>query len=186
MIAVVLELVSVAASLLPRVEGVDVFDQVTTFVPNVVALAGPAKPKVAITKTMAMRQNAREREERRDKCTKWSYEPGLHRETGLSKSRPIEKLPFNDAVAAVLIAIPRGEVLSYGEVAAEAGYPGAARAVGNLLQSTDLDLPWWRVVTADGRLVPGYESVHATRLRAEGVTVRNGRVPGMRSGGRRR
>ena len=44
----------------------------------------------------------------------------------------------------MLIAIPRGEVLSYGEVAAEAGYPGVARAVGNLLQSTDLDLPWWR------------------------------------------
>jgi methylated-DNA-protein-cysteine methyltransferase related protein len=109
----------------------------------------------------------------------------LHREPGLSKSRPIEKLPFNDAVVAVLTAIPRGEVLSYGEVAAEAGYPGAARAVGNLLQSTDLDLPWWRVVTADGRLVPGYESVHAAHLRGEGVTVRNGRVPGMRSAGRR-
>jgi methylated-DNA-protein-cysteine methyltransferase-like protein len=104
----------------------------------------------------------------------------------LSKSRPIEKLPFNDAVVAVLSAIPRGDVLSYGEVAAEAGYPGAARAVGNLLQSTDLDLPWWRVVTADGRLVPGHERVHASRLRGEGVTVRNGRVPGMRSTARRR
>jgi methylated-DNA-protein-cysteine methyltransferase-like protein len=104
----------------------------------------------------------------------------------LSKSRTIEKVPFSDAVVAVLAAIPRGEVLSYGEVAAEAGYPGAARAVGNLLQSTDLEVPWWRVVTADGRLVPGHEKVHAARLRAEGVSVGNGRVRGMRSGRHRK
>jgi methylated-DNA-protein-cysteine methyltransferase-like protein len=104
----------------------------------------------------------------------------------LSKSRTIEKLPFTDAVIAVLAAIPPGEVLSYGEVAAEAGYPGAARAVGNLLQSTDLELPWWRVVTASGRLVPGHEKVHTAHLRAEGVTVRNGRVGAMRSARRNR
>jgi len=92
---------------------------------------------------------------------------------------------FRDAVVAVLTAIPLGEVLSYGEVAAEAGYPGAARAVGNLLQSGDLDVPWWRVVAANGRLVPGDEKTHAAHLRAEGVTVRNGRVGGMQSKRRR-
>jgi len=86
---------------------------------------------------------------------------------------------FRDAVVAVLTAIPRGEVLSYGEVAAEAGFPGSARAVGNLLQSGDIDVPWWRVVTANGRLVPGHEKAHAAHLRAEGVTLRNGRVGGM-------
>ena len=65
--------------------------------------------------------------------------------------------------------------MAYGEVAAEAGFPGAARAVGNLLRTTP-DLPWWRVVNAAGRLAPGNEAAQAQRLRAEGVAVRNGRV----------
>ncbi len=76
---------------------------------------------------------------------------------------------------AVLERTGPGEVLSYGEVAAEAGFPGAARAVGNLLRGA-VGLPWWRVVTASGRLVPGKETDHAERLRAEGVTVLDGRV----------
>jgi methylated-DNA-protein-cysteine methyltransferase-like protein len=135
---------------------------------------------------MAIRPNDTNRDERCDERTKWFYEGWLHREAGLSKSRMIEKLSFTDAVVAVLVAIPPGEVLSYGEVAAEAGYPGAARAVGNLLQSTDLDVPWWRVVTAAGRLVPGHEKAHTAHLRAEGVTVRNGRVGAMRPARRAR
>jgi methylated-DNA-protein-cysteine methyltransferase related protein len=84
---------------------------------------------------------------------------------------------FEDRVVEVLLRLQPGEVVSYGEVAAEAGFPGAARAVGTLLARTDVDVPWWRVVTATGRLVPGYEQEHARRLRAEGVEVRNGRVP---------
>ena len=49
--------------------------------------------------------------------------------------------------------------------------PGAARAVGHLLATSGDDLPWWRVVTASGRLVPGHEVEHARRLRDEGVPV---------------
>jgi len=82
---------------------------------------------------------------------------------------------FEDAVEEVLRAIPRGEVMTYGEVAAEAGYPGAARAVGTLLSRSGGALPWWRVVAANGRLVPGHEPEHARRLRAEGVKVVDGR-----------
>jgi methylated-DNA-protein-cysteine methyltransferase-like protein len=82
---------------------------------------------------------------------------------------------FEDAVEEVLRAIPRGEVMTYGEVAAEAGYPGAARAVGTLLSRSGGALPWWRVVAANGRLVPGHEPEHAKRLRAEGVKVLDGR-----------
>jgi alkylated DNA nucleotide flippase Atl1 len=66
--------------------------------------------------------------------------------------------------------------MTYGEVALEAGRPGAARAVGNILARCDGGLPWWRVVTATGRLVPGNEIEHASRLRGEGVRVTNGRV----------
>ena len=89
---------------------------------------------------------------------------------------------FEDAVEEVLRAIPPGEVLTYGEVAAEAGYPGAARAVGALLAHSDGTLPWWRVVTASGRLVPGHEAEHVRRLRAEGVPVTDGRRVRMRRG----
>ena len=82
---------------------------------------------------------------------------------------------FERDVIAVIERLQPGEVMAYGEVAAEAGFPGAARAVGNLLRRTP-GLPWWRVVTATGRLVPGNEPRQAELLRAEGVTVRRGRV----------
>ena len=75
-----------------------------------------------------------------------------------------------------------GDMVSYGEVAVLAGRPGAARAVGRLMAAST-GLPWWRVVTAGGRLVPGHESVQAERLRAEGHTVRGNRVVGFRAGG---
>ena len=82
---------------------------------------------------------------------------------------------FDDEVAKVLASLHAGEVMAYGEVASEAGFPGAARAVGNFLRRTE-NQPWWRVVTADGRLVPGHEERHERLLRQEGVTVKNGRV----------
>jgi len=86
---------------------------------------------------------------------------------------------FTEAAIAVLRGLTPGEVVSYGEVAEQAGFPGAARAVGNLLKHTD-GLPWWRVVAANGRLVPGGEERQAKLLKAEGITVKNGRVVGGR------
>ncbi|MDH3308420.1 MAG: MGMT family protein [Acidimicrobiia bacterium] len=82
---------------------------------------------------------------------------------------------FDDAVTMVLHQLGPGEVVTYGEIAAQAGFPGAARAVGNLLARID-GLPWWRVVTSTGRLVPGQERRQADLLRGEGVMVRSGRV----------
>jgi len=85
---------------------------------------------------------------------------------------------FEAAVLRVLDNTRPGDVLTYGDVAAEAGYPGAARAVGNLL-STSEGLPWWRVVAASGRLNPSDPVDHAERLRAEGHRVepnRNGQL----------
>ncbi len=75
----------------------------------------------------------------------------------------------------VLRATEPGDVLAYGEVAAEAGYPGAARAVGNVLKTVD-DLPWWRVVTAAGRLIPHHPVEQAKRLAAEGVPTAKGKI----------
>lgn len=76
-------------------------------------------------------------------------------------------------MVAVLDSVGPGEVVTYGEVAAEAGYPGLPRAVGALLARgvAGVALPWWRVVTATGRLVPDHEREQARRLRAEGVEV---------------
>ncbi|MCP4307969.1 MAG: 6-O-methylguanine DNA methyltransferase [bacterium] len=86
-----------------------------------------------------------------------------------------ESEDFTEAVISVLEALQPGEVIAYGEVATEAGYPGAARAVGNLLRTVP-GLPWWRVVNAAGRLAPRNEKEQAQLLRTEGVRVVNGRV----------
>ena len=82
---------------------------------------------------------------------------------------------------AVVRSIPAGTVMSYGEVAAEASRPGAARAVGRILATSDTMLPWWRVVTASGRLAPGKERSQGGHLRAEGVEVADGHVRRMRA-----
>ena len=82
---------------------------------------------------------------------------------------------FEEEVVTVLEQLKAGEVVSYGEVAEEAGFPGAARAVGNLVRTTP-GLPWWRVVARSGRLAPGLEQRQTELLRSEGVTVLSGRV----------
>jgi len=82
---------------------------------------------------------------------------------------------FPERVAAVLRALAPGEVVSYGEVAAVVGSPGAARAVGRVLRDLD-DVPWWRVVRGDGRLAAPDPVEQARRLSSEGVTIRRGRV----------
>lgn len=83
---------------------------------------------------------------------------------------------FEAAVRKVILSLGPGDLISYGEVAAEAGYPGAARAVGRVLRDSDGGLPWWRVVTSNGRLVPGNEVEHARRLQLEDVIVDGNRV----------
>lgn len=83
---------------------------------------------------------------------------------------------FRRRVCEVLDALREGEVTSYGEVAEHAGYPRAARAVGALLAVSGGTLPWWRVVTSTGRLVPGLEAEQARLLQREGVALRDGRV----------
>ena len=81
-------------------------------------------------------------------------------------------------ILAVIRSLKSGEVVTYGEIAEDAGYPRLSRLVGRLLaQSDDSDeLPWWRVVNCNGRLVPGHETEQAALLRAEGVLVTANRV----------
>jgi methylated-DNA-protein-cysteine methyltransferase related protein len=78
---------------------------------------------------------------------------------------------FERDVVAVLQSLRAGDVVTYGEIAVEAGYPGLSRAVGALLSGGAHQVPWWRVVNASGRLVPGHEGTQAALLRQEGVDV---------------
>ncbi len=84
--------------------------------------------------------------------------------------------PFERRVERMVRRIPAGTVASYGRVAEWVGKPEAPRAVGRVMANCDGALPWHRVVTSAGRLVPGHEAEHAERLRAEGVPVANGHV----------
>lgn len=64
----------------------------------------------------------------------------------------LEASPFVRSVYEVVRRIPRGQVLSYGEVAEAAGKPGAARAVGNAMARNPICLfiPCHRVVASNG------------------------------------
>ena len=84
--------------------------------------------------------------------------------------------PLQERFRAVIADLATGEVVSYGEVARRAGRRGAARAVGAFLAAHGGDLPWWRVVRADGTLADHKVREQSRRLRAEGVDVRGGRV----------
>ncbi|WP_300009974.1 MGMT family protein [Pseudonocardia sp.] len=82
-----------------------------------------------------------------------------------------------ERVREVVRAIPPGETSSYGEVAARAGLPGRARLVGRILAEDGHDLPWHRVLRADGSCAPHIAREQSARLRAEGVLLVDGRLP---------
>ncbi len=89
----------------------------------------------------------------------------------------------DERIVQVIRSLRAGDAASYGDIAADAGYPKLSRLVGRLLAiNDDPDLPWWRVVNSAGRLVPGHEREQAERLRAEGVVVGNNRVTQARTG----
>jgi methylated-DNA-protein-cysteine methyltransferase-like protein len=80
-------------------------------------------------------------------------------------------------LAATIRKIPRGKVASYGQVAAAAGFPRAARQVARALQAYR-GLPWHRVLGAGGAIrVRGEDALEQRlRLAMEGVTFRGRRV----------
>jgi methylated-DNA-protein-cysteine methyltransferase related protein len=88
---------------------------------------------------------------------------------------PSDPTAFQQAVIDVVRGIPAGVVLTYGEVGLEAGYPGSAQAVGNLLRRVP-GLPWWRVVPATGRLYQTHVAVQRPLLEAEGIRLDDRRI----------
>jgi methylated-DNA-protein-cysteine methyltransferase-like protein len=90
---------------------------------------------------------------------------------------------FYEQVYAIVRRIPKGEVTSYGRIAAMLGSPNAARAVGYALRALKdkgddpayADVPWHRVVNSQGRIsIVNREygaRLQAELLRADGVAV---------------
>jgi O-6-methylguanine DNA methyltransferase len=86
---------------------------------------------------------------------------------------------FSRRVLTVVRRIPPGRVATYGDVAAMAGRPRAARAVGTIMRTCHrADVPCHRVIAAGGR-VGGYggrEFLKRSLLMAEGIPVSGARV----------
>jgi O-6-methylguanine DNA methyltransferase len=82
-------------------------------------------------------------------------------------------------VLSIVRRIPPGRVATYGDVAALAGRPRAARAVGNIMRGCGRpDVPCHRVIAANGRLggYGGNELLKRSLLVAEGITIARSRI----------
>jgi methylated-DNA-[protein]-cysteine S-methyltransferase len=87
--------------------------------------------------------------------------------------------PFKSRVIAVVRRIPVGRVATYGDVAALAGKPRAARAVGTIMRDCrSREVPCHRVIAAGGALggYGGNLELKRALLRAEGVLVGSTRI----------
>ncbi len=82
-------------------------------------------------------------------------------------------------VYAVVRRVPRGRVVTYGQVARALGMPRGARTIGWAMRACPPNVPWHRVVNARGEIslrpTTGFHEQSA-RLRAEGVHLRAGRI----------
>ena len=80
---------------------------------------------------------------------------------------------FRRSVEALMAQVPKGKVTTYGDLAALAGHPNAARIVGGMAHYGDTELPWHRLVNRFGGLAAGYyggREVQEQHLLADGVT----------------
>jgi methylated-DNA-protein-cysteine methyltransferase-like protein len=82
---------------------------------------------------------------------------------------------FKNRVYELVSQIPKGRVMTYGQIAALCGAAWAAWEVGQIAHTGPSDLPWQRVVNKQGGLAAGWPNggrdAHAEILRAEGVAV---------------
>ena len=74
-----------------------------------------------------------------------------------------------------ILAVPRGKVSSFGEIAIKAGLPNGARQTVRVLHSMSEkhNLPWHRIIRSDGTIALEGEGkeLQITLLRSEGVEV---------------
>ena len=87
---------------------------------------------------------------------------------------------FFDEVYAAVGRIPRGRVVTYGQIALALGRPGGARTVGWAMAHCPAHLPWHRVVNAQGRISPRAHDPKGlrqqARLEEEGVAFLGDRI----------
>ncbi len=86
---------------------------------------------------------------------------------------------FRERVEAVVAQIPRGRVMTYGQIAALCGNARAARIVGGIAHFGPTDVPWHRVVNKSGGLASGYyqgKKGHKLALEAEGIHIEDYQV----------
>lgn len=83
---------------------------------------------------------------------------------------------FQQQMAAAVLELQPGQVVSFGDIAAAAGRPTAARAAGRMLAGSTDTLPWWRVVYSNGHLPPCNPTLQSERLVEEGVQLTAFRV----------
>lgn len=82
---------------------------------------------------------------------------------------------LTERILACVEQIPRGQVMTYGDVAEFVG-TRAARNVGRVLATTGGAVAWHRVLRADGSCAEHIRAEQLGRLRAEGVQIRGDRV----------
>ncbi len=81
-----------------------------------------------------------------------------------------------------LLTIPKGKVVTYGQIATYLGNPHLARVVGNILHNNPNGdkYPCYKVVNSQGKLAPhfafGGDDIQRLLLEAEGIKVQNNRV----------
>lgn len=91
---------------------------------------------------------------------------------------------FRDRVYTLVAQIPKGRVMTYGDIAAICGSPFAARQVGQIAHFGPSELPWQRVVNRNGGLASAYSfgglDRHKADLESDGIEVdENYRVVGF-------
>ena len=92
----------------------------------------------------------------------------------VSRKQNVPNKQFAERVCAVVAQIPRGRVMTYGQIAALCGSARASRIVGGIAHYGSPDLPWQRVVNKKGRLAAGYPGGRLgqkTNLESEGIEV---------------
>jgi methylated-DNA-protein-cysteine methyltransferase related protein len=91
----------------------------------------------------------------------------------MTRLEPLDS-QFKERVYDLVAQIPKGRLMTYGQIATLCGNPRAARIVGGIAHFGPLDLPWQRVVNKKGGLASGYyggKAGHKRDLEAEGIKV---------------
>lgn len=83
-------------------------------------------------------------------------------------------MDVGEEVRAVVVAIPAGCVATYGEIGRAVGI--GPRQAGRAVSALDDDVPWWRIVYADGTPATCHGGEARALLEAEGVPFLNGHV----------